>query len=513
MFNKINNISNLDINKFKFFFIFFFVISLVLSRLFVDLLVVFGALTFLFLKIKRKEKIRSNIFFYFLIFYIYLIINSFFSTTPIASLRATLPYIRFIFFIFFFQSYFSDYKSLKFVLYSFFFIYIILFIDGIFQLNTGYNLSGNALENSERVSSFFGRHLVLGSFISKTFAIVVFLIFYLKIKYKYLAYLGTILISSLLIYISRERSALFVFLLTLFLSLFLIERKFFLKIFLIISLQFILLIFFYQQPLQRIYLHSKNQLFQDSKYFKFISERHELHYLTALRIFYKSPFIGGGAQSFRYLCDKSPYTTEDVILKNSKNKVYAQIEGYYFSSSIEYKGKISRFVSILKKEYFDKNNISNFDENQILELIKKDLNNNNSSSVIMDYFAIHSYDNLFQTKNKNFDFIKKNSLLYILYEFKNGCNTHPHNLYLQFLSELGILGTVFLVLFYSFICKSLLIRIIDFIKNGVNSNDTIIYAYYFSVFFPLIPSGNFFNNYYSILLYLPLSFILLCRHK
>jgi hypothetical protein len=40
-----------------------------------------------------------------------------------------------------------------------------------------------------------------------------------------LAYLGTILISSLLIYISRERSALFVFLLTLFLSLFLIERN------------------------------------------------------------------------------------------------------------------------------------------------------------------------------------------------------------------------------------------------------------------------------------------------
>ena len=509
--NIINN--NIDINKIKYFLIFFFVISLILSRLFVDLFVVFSALIFLFLIIKKKTKIDVNIASYFLIFYIYLIINSLFSATPTDSLRAALPYIRYILFIFFIQIYFTDYNSLKYFFYSFFFVYIILFIDAIIQLKTGFNLSGNALEHSERVSSFFGRHLILGSFISKTFAIVVFLIFYLKIKYKYLTYLVTILISFLLVYVSRERSALFVFILTLFFSFFLIERKFFFKILLLILFQFILLIFFYQQPLQRIYLHTKNQLFHDSKHFVVFSERHELHYITALRIFYKSPLIGGGAQSFRYLCDKEPYSTQDLILKNPNNRFYAQFDGYYYSSSIDYKGKTVRILSILNKEYFDRNNISNFDEKQILQLIMNSLSEDKSLSSISNYNFLTNYDYLYESKYKNFDFVKKNSLLYTFYEFKNGCNTHPHNLYLQFLSELGILGAAFFVLFYLFICKSLLIRITQFIKKGINLNDTIIYGYYFSVFFPLIPSGNFFNNYYSILLYFPLTFIILCRRK
>ena len=48
---------------------------------------------------------------------------------------------------------------------------------------------------------------------------------------------------------------------------------------------------------------------------------------------------------------------------------------------------------------------------------------------------------------KNFEKIKKNQKIFFKYEFKNGCNTHPHNFYLQFLSELGIIGLLFLVIY------------------------------------------------------------------
>ena len=99
------------------------------------------------------------------------------------------------------------------------------------------------------------------------------------------------------------------------------------------------------------------------------------------------------------------------------------------------------------------------------------------------------------------------------YEFQNGCNTHPHHLFIQILAETGIVGFVFLLIFYLFIVKSLFVRLFDFITIGKNSKDLIIYAYYFSFFFPFMPSGNFFNNYYSILLYLPLTFIILCQRK
>ena len=60
-------------------------------------------------------------------------------------------------------------------------------------------------------------------------------------------------------------------------------------------------------------------------------------------------------------------------------------------------------------------------------------------------------DNLFVPYVKNFQKIKKRSDNYSKYEFKNGCNTHPHNFYFQFLSELGIIGLLFLMSSYFFV--------------------------------------------------------------
>ena len=33
-------------------------------------------------------------------------------------------------------------------------------------------------------------------------------------------------------------------------------------------------------------------------------------------------------------------------------------------------------------------------------------------------------------------------------EFNNGCNTHPHNIFLEYLSELGLAGVLFLIIIY-----------------------------------------------------------------
>jgi hypothetical protein len=265
MLQKFLNIKNVNITNIKNIFIFCFVVSLVFSRLIVDLFVVFGAIFFILIKIRKNIKIDSNIFFFFLTFYTYLVIDSFFSAVPLQSLRSTLPYIRFILFIFFIQYYFSDRSSLKTLLFSFFFVYFILLIDGILQLQSGFNLFGYEIDQSGRVSSFFGRKLILGSFISKTFVIVIFLIFYLNIKHKYFLYLGTVIISTLLVYISRERSALFIFLLCLFFSFFLVNKKSFIKIVLLVIFQIVVLLLLYKDPLQRHYYHTKSQLFDDNK--------------------------------------------------------------------------------------------------------------------------------------------------------------------------------------------------------------------------------------------------------
>jgi O-antigen ligase len=508
MFPEPCNIKHIKLSNIKIVFIFFFVISLVFSRFFADAFVVIGAIFFIYLVIKKNIKIQSIIFFSILIFNIYLIINSFFSEVPLDSIKSTLPYARYILFIFFFLTYFSDKYSLKILLYSIFFIYIILLIDAIFQINSGFNLFGYPLENSGRVSSFFGRHLILGSFVSKTFAIVVFLIFYINIKHKYIFYLSSVFVTALLVYVSKERSSLFFYLIVLFFSFFSIEKKYFFKIILIVIFTLFLLIIFYQKPLDRLYFHTKSQLFSESKNLPIFSDRHELHYITALRIFKKFPILGGGINSFRYLCDKEPYSTNDIIKTKYKNSIYSKEDGYvYYLKKIDLiESKDSDFLFFFTKEYFEKNNIGIYSSDKILKLLAEE--------GAEYYFYIINPSHLLSPINyKKFVFVEKGSLLYTFYEFKNGCNTHPHHLFIQILAETGIVGFVFLLIFYLFIVKSLCTRLLKFITIGKNSKDLIIYAYYFSFFLPLMPSGNFFNNYYSILLYLPLTFLILCQRK
>ena len=87
------------------------------------------------------------------------------------------------------------------------------------------------------------------------------------------------------------------------------------------------------------------------------------------------------------------------------------------------------------------------------------------------------------------------------------CSTHPHNTYLQILSEVGIFG-FFLVFF--FFTKTLYenIKIIFFSKKIKN----VELSYYFLNIgiiinlFPLIPSGNFFNNWLSLIMFYPLGY-------
>jgi hypothetical protein len=84
----------------------------------------------------------------------------------------------------------------------------------------------------------------------------------------------------------------------------------------------------------------------------------------------------------------------------------------------------------------------------------------------------------------------------------NCCATHPHNIFMQFLSELGIAGIMFLIFFYSFIIYK--IAKIYFQKTYLifDNAKLVILLGMFINFFPLTSSGNFFNNRFSFLYYL-----------
>ena len=91
------------------------------------------------------------------------------------------------------------------------------------------------------------------------------------------------------------------------------------------------------------------------------------------------------------------------------------------------------------------------------------------------------------------------------------CTTHPHNVLMQFLSETGIIFTVIIYFFY-------LLLIFELIKLIFKRNFTNEYKINYSkicfiislfiTFFPFSPSGNFFDNWLSIVYYYPIGIYL-----
>ena len=106
-----------------------------------------------------------------------------------------------------------------------------------------------------------------------------------------------------------------------------------------------------------------------------------------------------------------------------------------------------------------------------------------------EYYVI---DNYLAFKDKPYDF-------YPGFTGVDGCSTHPHNYYLQLLSETGIFTFLIIILvFFSAIFK--------FFSENKNYTK-IIYLSLIINLFPLIFTGSFYNNFLSILIFLPIGFI------
>lgn len=94
------------------------------------------------------------------------------------------------------------------------------------------------------------------------------------------------------------------------------------------------------------------------------------------------------------------------------------------------------------------------------------------------------------------------------------CATHPHNILMQYLSELGLIGFIFLFTFHILFIRELT-KIFKLHEDKKNEKKILLFSLCGIIvcMFPLIPSGNFFNNWLNIILILNLANYIYFKEK
>ena len=148
-----------------------------------------------------------------------------------------------------------------------------------------------------------------------------------------------------------------------------------------------------------------------------------------------------------------------------------------------YGNLVSQIIVKEKRDKFLDNNIYLFIYSSGIEVFKK-----------YPYFG---------TGNKNYRVETCKELLDQSVKQKYICTNHPHQVYIEFLAEHGILGTIFLLsILFFLIFKNL--------KTIILSQNLIqigAFSYLLLSFIPIIPSGSFFNDFNATLFWLNFSIL------
>ena len=319
-----------------------------------DIVVTIMSISYL-IYILRNNNIASlfvdkNIFKYLLIFYLFIIISSFFSNNIFLSLKFSLPYIRFILFAFLIAFLIKN-NSNNF--YKFFFLSCVisislLFFGSIYELYTGKNILGlQNIDPQNRITSFF-RKMILGSYVVKILPMFLVALFFMikKKNYNNRFFFLIYFISALMIFISGDRAPLI--LLLIFSLGILIFMKNYRKKF-IFFLSFLLCIFLFLTITQKRYydryisrtlneigigdnkdynynsiIKFSNIEFYNKKYFIF-SPTHSNYLNTSINIFKNNIYIGAGPKSYGWLSCSEQYQIDRFSCMTHPHNFYFQL--------------------------------------------------------------------------------------------------------------------------------------------------------------------------------------------
>ena len=385
-----------------------------------DLSVSIISILFLIYCLKRNNFSYFNhkYFYFFLIFWIYLIMNTLINNFNLDSFKISFFYFRYGVFVIAIATFLKeDYEFIKYFFYCILICFTILTLDGFYQYFTGENIIG--WTNSIRTSSFFGDEKILGSYISRLWPIFFGLtIFIFKEKKKLSSLIILIFIlSETLIFLSGDRTAFFNINLSAIFVILFSQKLLKLRLITLLSSILILIIISVVNPTakERVFDQTISQMNLDFKNLNknkeknsvyIFSREHNHHYIAALKMFLDNKVLGVGVKNFRNFCNDEKYRISEV-----------------------------------------------------------------------------------------------------------SCSTHPHNTYIQILSETGIVGFLFLLTILIYFCKYILKHFILKFKGKYYFNDfeICILSGIAIYLWPIVPTGNIFNNWLNIAMILNFPFLIWSR--
>ena len=423
---------NFSTNIFKFLFgygIFVFPLLLLvgplISEIYLILLIIFSS--YYIYKDNKFDFYLNKFVIFLLLFYISTLVSTLVNFYNYDFAKSGIMYFRIPLFSIAIWYTLTKYKMFsKKIINLYIIFFLIIIIDSVLQFSIGKNILGYQVIKN-RISSFFGDELILGSFLLRILPLfLTFIIIdnnFLNKKFN-IIYSLIVSLVCVTIYLSGERSSFF--LLLLFFLIIFFSNKYLRKFIIIITIFSIFFSFTISKlrfsdelnPSIRMFNKTYNQLIgkgeeQYGEYkkqllnkFYIFSHDHHGHYLLSYKIFKDYPILGVGPKGFRYLC---------------RNKIY-------------------------------------------------------------------------------------------ILENDDGCSTHPHNTYVQILTSNGIIGFSLLIIAFLYLSIEIFRS-----KKKINNKkqfdnysvaENVILSAVFINFWPLIPTGNFFNNWLSMIYFYPIGFYL-----
>lgn len=455
-------------------------LALISGPLLSDLFVSIIALIFLIISIKEKlwTYYRHPFFLFFITFTIYILIRSFFSEKPNLSLESSLFYFRFgIFSLAVWYLLETNKKLMDFFYFSILITIFFLIFDAYIQLIFDSNIFGFKKPTDSQgnfiqvLTGLFNKEPVLGSYLYKIFPLLCGLFFFHSIEKKKKFFFIFIILLTVVVFFSGSRSSIILHLLTIFFIFLLIDRwkKFFLSTFLMLLVVIGIII-------------GANEKIR-------------------IRSFY-APIYDSGLYQIKIFQDLITKNYHDN--KNVKNKKTDDLDLFLLVEK-------SKKEKYLDEPYFNYSHWG-FGKDKKYYLISPAYHGHFVVALLMFKDNI-----IFGQGTKMFRYLCAKNKFTVHYHVHvhgtkhAGCSTHPHNTHAQFLAETGLIGYSFLLLAFFYILSLFFNQIKSIIKKKtlpLNNFQICILSGFLITLWPFGTSGNFFNNWLSVIYYLPVGFYL-----